>query len=91
MDWSWVRFLWGAIGACAPEAFRIYRIATGKTRERVTKSKLFYVVATIAWALLGGAFAVAWGSDQPLKCLWVGVSLPTIISGLATQVPKAET
>lgn len=88
MGWSWWRFLWGAVGACAPEAFRIHRIATGKTKERVTRSIPVYIVATIIWAGVGGVFAVAWGDNHPLKCLWVGVSLPAIISGLATQFPK---
>ena len=87
MDASLWKFIWGALGAVAPEALRWFRIATGKTRQRVTKNIPFYIFATIFWIAIGGAFAVAWGEENPYKCIWVGASLPVIISGLAAQAP----
>jgi hypothetical protein len=87
MDWSWSRFIWGCVGASAPEILRLYRIATSHTRKRVTKNIGFYLFIVPIFIALGGLFAVAWGDDNPLKCIWVGVSLPVIISTLANQMP----
>lgn len=85
--WSWSRFIWGCVGACAPEVLRLFRIATSHTNRRVTKNIKFYLVIVPIFVALGGLFAVAWGDDNPWKCLWVGASLPVIISGLAIQAP----
>ena len=86
MGWSWWRFFWGFVGACAPEILRIYRIATGRSRARVFYRNMpLYIFAAIGVIVLGGLFAVAWGEDNPWQCLGVGASSTLAISAIATQ------
>jgi len=32
-----------------------------------------------------GLWAIAWGDDNPLKCLYIGAALPSIVSFFARQ------
>jgi len=84
-----LRFFWGSVGACAPETLRMYRIATGHTRKRVTRSIWFYLFAVPIFVAMGGLVAVAWGDDNPWKCFCIGASLPLIISTIANQMPPS--
>jgi hypothetical protein len=87
LDWSWWQFGLGAIGAAAPEIIRLYNIVTGRTPGNLPLFGPQYFVVSLIFAVLGGLFAVVWGDNSPLKCLWVGVSLPVIICSLASQTP----
>jgi hypothetical protein len=42
---------------------------------------------SVMFLCLGGAFAVACGENSQLKCLWVGASLPAIVSAYSNRVP----
>ena len=87
MEWSWARFLLGAIGALAPEVVRIYRIESGGTSGTLARFGRYYYAISLLFAGFAGVFAVAWGEGAPFKSIWVGASFPTIVSTLASQVP----
>jgi len=80
-----VRFLWGVLGAIAPEIVRIYRITTGVSKGRLPVFGRLYFVTSVAYALLSGFIVLASGKTSPLECLWIGASIPAIISYLARQ------
>ena len=87
--WSWWRFAWGAVGAAAPEVVRLFKIVSDPAGSAPRISRPYFPISLVFIAL-GGAFAVAWGENNPLKCLWVGVSLPVIVSSLASQIPPGK-
>lgn len=85
-QWDWVHFLWGCVGAAAPEILHLWTAARHR-REDLPKVDIIYVAALLAFAGLGGAVAVLWGENEPFKCFWVGLSLPAIITTFASQIP----
>jgi hypothetical protein len=78
-----VRFLWGALGALAPEIVRIYRINTGVSKGKLPVFGYGYFVISLAYAVLAGFIVIASAKTSPLECLWIGASIPAIISYLA--------
>ena len=73
-------FLFGMVGAAAVEGLRTYKIAT-------LQPVLFhwpYVLLSITFVVLGGVFSVAWGDDHPLKSVYIGASLPVVLSAWAS-------
>ena len=88
LDWSWWRFLWGAGGAAAPEVVRLYKIKIGVSSGTLPAFGAGYFLISALFLILGGLVTVAWAENNALKCLWVGVSLPLIISTLASQFPS---
>lgn len=78
--WSWPRFRWGCIGAASPEMYRIFKILShGDTFQW----HLLYVLYFFAIIGLGGAFAVAWEDDRPIKCIYIGATFPLWLSAWA--------
>ena len=75
-----IRFLWGALGAMAPEIVRIYRITTGESRGRVEKFGRQYFLISVAYAIVSGFIVLASGKTSPIECVWIGASVPAIIS-----------
>lgn len=92
-DWSWWRFVWGLVGTSALEILRLRNIIIASSSKRSSRSSRSrfgrdYYIISVLFVALGGAVAVAWGENNPIKCIWVGVSLPAIITSFASQVPK---
>jgi hypothetical protein len=86
-EWSWWRFLLGAVGATAPELVRLYKVVTGQSQGKLPPMGPADFGISGLFMALGGLLAVVWGENHALKCLWVGVSLPIIISSFAAQIP----
>jgi hypothetical protein len=66
-------------GAGAVEALRIYRIAT-------MDPNLFhwpYIFLSLAFALGGGVFAVAWDEEHPMKAMYLGATFSIWLSAWA--------
>jgi hypothetical protein len=82
-----VRFLWGALGAVAPEIVRIYRVITGASQGRLPVFGRRYFVISIVFAVMSGLIVLASGKSSPFECLWIGVSVPAIISHLLRRNP----
>ncbi len=74
--WSWSRFGWGAIGAAAPEVYRITRTAD----VSLVHAHPYLIVMSIAYVFIGGAFAVAWEDEWALKSIYIGATFPLWIS-----------
>lgn len=72
----------------APEVVRTYKALSRGSEDDLPAFELRYLLVSILFVGLGGMFAVAWGEDNAMKCLWVGLSLPVIVSSLASQMPS---
>ncbi len=67
----------GMIGACAPEILRLYNIRHHP--EQFSWSK-FYLIASFAFALLGGIVALILPATTPWAAFYAGVSAPVLIT-----------
>ena len=79
--------MWGGIGALAPEVVRLHTLVTAQGSPLLPTISLFYVTASLAFIAVGGLFAVAWNDDNPVKCLYIGASLPVIVSAWGQSPP----
>ena len=82
MNFDFVVFFFGCIGAAAPEIVRIYRTKSQSfdiTRKNALVSVIFFV--------LGGTLAIAFQSPSPYAAFYTGVATPLIISKLGEQSP----
>lgn len=82
-----VRFLWGALGAVAPEIVRIYRITIGMSQGRLPVFGSRYFLISVVFAVMSGFIVLASGKTAPLECVWIGVSVPAIISHVLRRNP----
>ena len=73
-QWNWRSFGYGAIGAAAPEIIRF-----AKTFELLLAHP-YLIVISIAFVVIGGVFATAWGEEHPLKCIYLGATFPIWVS-----------
>jgi hypothetical protein len=80
--WSWSRFLYGAVGASAPEIYRITRTAD----LSLVNAHPYLIAMSIAFVLIGGVFASAWGDEWPLKSIYVGATFPIWVSAWTHMV-----
>ena len=87
MSVSQANFVWGIVGGIAPEILRLYKLAT--TGHSLGEFGVSYFVITAFYLAVAGAFAIAWKSDNPLKSIWVGASVPVAISAFAASPPPA--
>ena len=79
-------FLWGCIGGVAPEVLRWFKIvSTGAQLPHL--DWVLYAVFLFLYVIVAGAVAVAFNPDSPWKGLWVGASLPAIVSVLIQAAP----
>ena len=88
IDWSWWRFLLGSVGALAPEILRLYKIVTGTSSGNLPQFGPSYILISLLFIGLGGVMAVVWGENNAFKCVWVGLSLPVIISSFGGRIPS---
>lgn len=77
----------GAVGAAAPEVLRLYKIVTNRSSEPLPQFGYPYFLISLLFVAVGGVFAVAWGENNAFKCIWVGLSLPVIISSFGSRIP----
>lgn len=82
-----VRFLWGTLGAVAPEIVRIYRITTGTSQGKLPIFGRRYFLISVMFAVMSGFIVLASGKTAALECIWIGVSVPAIISHVLRRNP----
>jgi len=58
VDWSWLNFLIGAVGATAPEVVRLYRIVTVAPSDPLPMFDKKYFLISLLLVALGGFLAV---------------------------------
>ena len=82
-------FLWGCLGSVLTELIRLYRIlSTGAGRSRLQMKLTWpYVLISLVFSVLGGVLTVAWAPESVLKAVWVGASVPLVISALVALAP----
>jgi hypothetical protein len=80
------RFIWGAVGATGTEVYRLYKIFVLGVMVAPHFS-LAYLFISVAFIIVAGLFAVAWQDNKPLKCIYIGLTLPAIISGWSATSP----
>ncbi|MFQ5758590.1 MAG: hypothetical protein ACE5IF_02805, partial [Candidatus Bathyarchaeia archaeon] len=82
MNWSWMVFIFGCVGAAAPEVLRIY-----KKRDKGIEiiNLRFYLFTSLLFVALGGIVANILPTSTPWGAFYVGVSLPTIVSTVGSQ------
>lgn len=93
--WEWLspaagtgKFIWGVIGAVAPEVMRLHRIVTGASRDSLPTFGRAYFAISAANSVIGGFVAVAFGGDTLANCFIVGAFWPLVISTFARQVRR---
>lgn len=72
-------FLFGCLGALAPEVIRHYNLRTKKAH---LSWSWFYVLATLAFTLLGGVIAWILPSTNYYGAFYAGVAFPNIVNSL---------
>jgi hypothetical protein len=86
--WSSQRFVYGAVGALAPEIVRIQKASD----LSLLHASPYLVVVSIVFVLLGGVFADAWEDNHAIKCIYIGATFPIWLSAwahvLSTAVSK---
>ena len=76
----------GCVGAAAPEFVRLY-----KSRSKPVAFPPSYYLISILFFFLGGLVAVILPTSTPWGAFYAGISLPSIISGVASSIlPKTE-
>ena len=79
-------FLWGCLGGLAPEVLRWFKVVSaGNPLPHL--DWVLYAVFLSLYVVVAGSVAVAFNPDSPWKGLWVGASLPAIISMLVQAGP----
>ena len=79
-------FVWGCLGAIAPEVLRFFKIASNGT-ALPQLNWTFYAMLLIAYIVIAGFVTVAFKQDSEWKGLWVGASLPALIATLVQVAP----
>jgi hypothetical protein len=84
MDPTLKYFLIGAAGGLAPEAVRLYSIATSGVQF---KFSWFYVITSVVFAALSGLVAILLPSENGLSAFYAGISTPVLVN---TAMKKAR-
>ncbi len=78
----WERWIYGSVGAASPEVIRWYALAKKTTAPDLPYSIIIYIVATVFFIVFGGIFASLWQDDNRVKCFYLGVTFPTVVSAI---------
>lgn len=74
-------FLFGAIGALAPEVIRLYNLRQGGAGS----FSIFYVAVSVAFACLGGFVAAILPATTALAAFYAGISTPMVVNTALRQ------
>jgi hypothetical protein len=75
-------------GAAAPEVVRLYKIFVLGAMP-VPDFSRWYLLISVVFIVSGGLFALAWGDNKPIKCIYNGLTFPTIISAWLVHPPTS--
>jgi hypothetical protein len=78
----WQRLLYGSFGAASPEVIRWYALAKKTDGFDLPSNLVIYGIATVLFIVFGGIFATLWKDDNEVKCFYLGVTFPTVVSAL---------
>jgi hypothetical protein len=83
------RFLYGAVGAIAPEVVRWVKIAQTQTQFAFPTDWRFYVAIFVVFALIAGLYTTLWRDNSPIKCFMLGASFPAFVASIVNTPPAA--
>jgi len=86
--WDWIIFLFGALGAIAPEVIRLYKARTKGIR---ISNWVFYSSITIAFIGTAGVLANVLGARSTYGSFYVGLTWPTLVSTMLSKKPAQTT
>ena len=78
-------FVYGCVGALAPEIIRLYKIRHDKPP---IANWIFYIIISAIFALLGGLVAVILPTVTAWGAFYAGVALPVTISAILGKPPE---
>jgi hypothetical protein len=74
-------------GSVLPEFLRFVKIVfAGNPLPHL--NWIMYGLFTVALAVFGGLFSIAWEPESRLKAVWVGASFPTLVGTLIQAPPR---
>ena len=79
-------FIFGCIGALAPEIVRLYNL---RTKPQFVWSR-FYILISLIFALLGGVIALILPSTTYHGAFYTGVTAPLIVTTAKRNVKKQD-
>jgi len=85
MMWDWYIFLWGCIGALAPEVARIYK---RRQKKILVKNLWLYIIASILFIGLGGILANLLNAQSWLSSFYIGICWPSIVTVAGQKKPE---
>ena len=72
-------FLWGCLGAAAPEIVKLAKLAAGATSIQISFSPLYFFLMVV-FVVIGGLFANGFRPGDAWKAIYIGATFPLIIS-----------
>jgi len=84
----WERWFYGSIGAASPEVVRWYSLAKQPTAPDLPYNLLLYGIGTLVFVIFGGIFATLWPDENKLRCFYLGVTFPTVVSAIVASAFK---
>ena len=77
--WNWHTFVFGAIGGFTSELVRSYK-AYQESAPWQGHLSISRIAISVIFVIMSGIFAVAWETENPVKCLWIGLTFSTMVS-----------
>lgn len=77
-------FVAGCIGAAAPEIVRLYKL---RSRQVATVPRTYWLFSLLFF-FLGGVVAILLPATTPWGALYIGISLPTLVSSWGGKPPN---
>ena len=82
------KFVFGFVGAVAPEALRLHRIVSASKRDPLPTFDRPYFVISAVNAFIGGWAAVGFGSVNEGNCFMVGAFWPLMLTSVARELRR---
>jgi hypothetical protein len=79
-------FLWGTFGGLLPEILRLRNIITNG--QQLPSFSMAYLIISVVFILAAGIFAAGWKAESPYKAMWIGASLPILVSTMIQSAPS---
>ncbi len=83
----WQIFVWGFFGSAAVEIAAIIRRLESPGRLPVRYKKRWYWLVRTLYGFVSGMLAVAYGIDNAIVAIHIGIATPLILSQLAKRDP----
>lgn len=83
------RFWWGLFGSVLPEIIRLKNLVS--SGQELPEFTWPFIFISLIYIVAAGLFVVAWQAENPFKAMWVGASVPTLVSAMLQAAPSLPT